>query len=73
MIQVKQIEGRTYYSTERRGVEYTARQFAGRWIVSTHRKSLGRSNAGGCKHFDSVEQLAASVRAFAGLDILIAA
>lgn len=71
MITAKEIEGVTYYTTTRRGVEYTAYTARGQWIVLTHRLALGRRNPGGCKYFDSIQILCQSVKAFSGLDQLI--
>lgn len=73
MIQVQTINGTDYFTTEARGVEYAARvNVLGLWEVSSRRKSLGRRNVGTCRHFDSIEQMAASISAFRGLDRLVA-
>lgn len=74
IITAKQIESTTYYSVVLRGVEYCAylTKHSG-WCVTTHRVALGRSNAGGCKYFDSLSDLSAKVKAFSGLDKLLAA
>jgi hypothetical protein len=63
--------GVTYYSTERRGVGYIARQTSwGAWWVGSHRKSLGR-HVGGGRYYASLEDLAAGCKAFAALPVLI--
>lgn len=60
------------FSTELRGVEYYARiDGIGRWEVTSHRKALGRRNVGTVRHFANVEQVAASIKAFANLDLLV--
>lgn len=73
MIEAREINGRTYYTTTRKGTEYCARKcFAnGGWIVETRRLALGRNNFGSVKRFDNVADLSANVRAFAGLDKLL--
>lgn len=65
------IDGVTYYTTTRRGVEYTAYTTRGTWQVITRRLALGRFNPGGCKHFDDIKTLCEMVKAFSGLDLLI--
>lgn len=73
MITAEIIDNVAYYTTVRGGVEYTAYQSAiGGWYVLTKRLALGRSNVGGCKHFDSVNAVASSVKAFFGLNQLVA-
>lgn len=73
MISAETLDGVTYYSATRRGVEYMAFDGLSGWGVSTRRLALGRMNVGGFKYYDSVEQISATVAAFRGLDMLIAA
>lgn len=71
-ITAETIDGVTYYTTERRGVIYTANQTAGgNWWVSSHRKALGRMHIGGGRYYESLDALAAGCKAFAGLPILL--
>jgi len=73
MITAEIIDNVTYYTTVRGGVEYTAYQNAmGGWYVLTKRLALGRPNIGGCKNFDSVNAVSSSVKAFFGLNLLVA-
>ena len=67
------LNGSTYYTTRRAGVEYTAQQLAGQWFVSTRRLALGRHHAGGGRYYATLADLASQCKAFAGLDALIAA
>lgn len=68
------IDGVTYYSATRRGSLYTAYQTsAGSWFVASHRLALGRFHVGGGKYYDDLAHLAASCKAFAGLDLLLSA
>lgn len=71
MIQQGIIEGRSYYTTVRAGVEYTAMKDSAGWGVATRRLALGRFNTGGFKRFDSLSELAQKVRAFRGIDELV--
>lgn len=75
LIQASNIEGKTYYTAIARGVEYTAceSKVTNNWFVYTRRLALGRSNMGGVRYYESVEALAANCKAFAGLDVLLAA
>lgn len=41
MITSSVIDGRTYYSAVRAGVEYTVQELGGGWFVGSHRKALG--------------------------------
>lgn len=72
MIQLEIINGAAYYTTTARGVEYTAHQLAGEWFVATRRLALGRRHIGGGKYYATLADVAASVKAFAGLDALAA-
>lgn len=73
MIQAHTIDGKTYYSATARGVEYTAHLNAAGWFVSSRRLSLGRRHIGGGKYYDSLEALSSGCKAFAALDVLVAA
>ena len=73
MIQASNIDGTTYYSATARGVEYTAHLNAVGWFVSSRRIALGRSNIGSGRYYASLTALAAGCKAFASLDILVAA
>lgn len=72
-INTEVINGTTYYSAERRGVLYTAyhSEATNTWQCLTHRKALGRSNPGGCRHYETVALLAQKEPVFFGLDRLI--
>lgn len=72
-IQISDADGIRYYHAERAGVQYMAYWRGDRWHVHTKRLALGRSNFGSWKFFECVEELAAKVKAFAGLDRLIGA
>lgn len=63
--------GKTYYSTTVRGVEYCASVLAGQWVVTSRRLALGRGNAGTARFFPTVEVLSGSVKAFSNLDLFI--
>lgn len=73
LIQAEPIGSRTYYTTTARGVEYVAQELAGAWFVSSRRLALGRRHVGGGKYYPTLEAVAAGCKAFAGLDLLIAA
>ena len=65
------IDGMTYYTATRRGVEYTAYQTkGGEWFVATKRLALGRFNPGGGRYYKTIGELAQAVKAFVGLDLL---
>ena len=55
------------FQTVYRGVQYITYPSLGGFVVITHRLALGRSNSGGCKRFNSLEDVAISVKAFARL------
>lgn len=59
--------GKTYYSTEAKGVEYCANELGGRWVVSSRRLRHG----GKVRFFDSLEELCAKVSVFSSLDALV--
>lgn len=65
--------GVVYYTTEHRGVGYTAYQdFTGGWQVISRRLSL-RHSPGTCRRFPDVASVAANVKAFDGLDLMLGA
>ena len=71
-INTHQMDNGLAFSTEARGVEYFARvDGMGRWEVSSRRLALGRSNVGTVRHFDTLEAVEASVKAFDGLALLL--
>lgn len=63
-----EIDGKTYYNTVARGVEYCAyfMESAGQWFVSSHRLALGR-HIGGGKYYASLD----SCKPFAALPALM--
>lgn len=68
----KIIDGTTYYTTIRRGVEYFAyRTRRGDWWLGTNRLGLSR-HIGGGRYYDDVDALAASCKAFVDLPALLA-
>lgn len=73
MIQATVQADTTYYTATARGVEYCAHRNVAGWFVSSRRLSLGRFNTGGGKYYGSLQDLAEGCKAFAGLDVLVAA
>jgi hypothetical protein len=71
LIQASEIEGKTYYTAVARGVEYTAFEQVGGWFVASHRQALGRRHIGGGKHYETLAEVSAKCKAFAGLDLLV--
>lgn len=68
LINTHQMANGFAFSTEARGVEYFARlNILGKWEVSSRRMSLGRRNPGSVRHFDTLAEVEANVKAFAGL------
>ena len=66
------IDGTTYYSTVRRGVEYTAYLTSGgNWWLGTVRLALGRSHVGGGRYYPDLPALAAGCKAFADLPAML--
>lgn len=65
--------GKTYYETEKGGVQYMASQKpSGGWEVYTQRKALRAAGmGGGVKHYKTLEELVAANKAFAGLDKML--
>lgn len=72
LITASEIDGRTYYTATRNGVEYCAGQLGEGWFVSSCRLALGRRHIGGGKHYADLAAVAAGCKAFAGLDTLVA-
>lgn len=71
MIEQTTHDGRDYYAATRAGIRYTASRDVIGWTVHSHRLALGRFNAGSVKRFDSLASLAATCKAFKGLDVLV--
>lgn len=68
IIEATILNGITYYETKVRGVEFCAHQNGvGSWVVSSRRTR----STGTVKHFASVQDMAAKVKAFANLDALL--
>lgn len=66
------LDGVSYYTTTRRGVEYCAyKTGAGNWFVSTHRAALGQRHIGGGRYYNDLCDLSANCKAFAALPALI--
>jgi len=64
--EVEEVAGTQYVTTEARGVRYTLSNSSGQWVVYTRRKGYGgRFHTGGCKVFNSLQEVAAKCRAFA--------
>lgn len=63
--------GVKYLTAVYRGTEYTLRQGAFGWELSTRRLSLGRYNFGGFKRFDTLAAVAAGCKAFGNEAALI--
>lgn len=59
-----------YLATTYRGTIYTLRRSPWAWEVSTRRLALGRGNIGGVKHFDTLADVRANCKAFAGVELL---
>ena len=64
--------GTKYITAVYRGTEYTLRQGAHGWELTTHRLALGRYNFGGFKRFDTLAAVAAGCKAFGNEAALIA-
>lgn len=73
MITAETLDGVTYYSATRRGVEYMAFDSMSGWGVSTRRLALGRMNVGGFKYYSGPAEISEKVKAFAGLALLLSA
>lgn len=71
MIQQTTTDGRDYFTTTRRGVEYTAMRQGDAWGVASRRLALGRWNVGGFRHYATLGDLEAGCKAFAGLSLLV--
>ena len=61
--------GTVYLTTEYRGTAYTLRRSQWGWELTTKRISLGRWNMGGFKRFDTLADVQAGCKAFAGVDL----
>ena len=61
--------GTAFLTAVYRGTSYClSRDIEGGWQVATHRLGLPRQ-CGGCKWFETIEQVRAQCKAFADLDI----
>ena len=62
------------FEATKRGVSYYTYQIAdGRWCVSSQRLALRAARMGGtARYFDTVQDVAKNIKAFDGLDVLIA-
>lgn len=67
------LDGVSYFTTTRRGVDYCAyeQKAVGKWFVSSHRTGLGPLHIGGGRYYDSLADLAANCKAFAALPALL--
>lgn len=61
--------GTVYLTAEYRGTAYTLRRSQWGWELSTKRLSLGRYNVGGFKRFDTLAEVQAKCKAFAGVEL----
>ena len=70
---IQMIEANTF-STEARGVSYYLRlDVLGRWELSSQRLALSAARMGGTvRHFASLADVSASIKAFRGIDLLAA-
>lgn len=67
----REIHGNTVYLTATyRGTVYTLRRSPCAWEVSTRRLALGRNNTGSVKHFETLADVKANCKAFAGVELL---
>lgn len=64
------IPGKTYYSTDWRGIQYQAYHNGTDWVVET-RRATHQHLAPSTRHFASLRLLANTLKAFSGLDALI--
>lgn len=72
IITADQLDGITYYETQRNGVAYTCHLTSdGEWCVHSHRLALGRHNVGTIRHYKNIDLLASSVKAFGQLPKLL--
>lgn len=64
----QEIDGKTYFSTVSRGVEYCASftESVGEWFVATHRLALGK-HVGGGKYYKNI----GDCKVFAALPVLM--
>ena len=72
IITASTIDGTTFYTTVRRGIEYTAHLTAGgNWWLGTTRLALGRNHIGGGRYYSDIDALAAGCKAFADLPLML--
>lgn len=67
------LDGVSYFTTTRRGVDYCAykQNDSDQWWVSTHRVGLGPLHIGGGRYYRDLNDLAANCKAFAALPALL--
>lgn len=67
------LDGVSYFTTTRRGVDYCAckQHDSDQWWVSTHRIALGSMHIGGGRYYRDLNDLAANCKAFAALPALL--
>jgi hypothetical protein len=66
VFEVEEVNGKQYVTTEARGVRYTLAPNGDGWAVYTKRLGYGgRFHMGGCKMFDTLQDVANKCRAFA--------
>ncbi|WP_153133211.1 hypothetical protein [Dechloromonas hortensis] len=70
-ITAQTLDGVTYYTTTRRGVEYTAYVLGGQWFVASHRATLGPRHVGGGRYYQDLDALANGCKAFAALPVFL--
>jgi hypothetical protein len=61
--------GATYLKTEYRGTSYILRRSQWGWELTTKRLALGRYNVGGRKRFQTLAEVQANCKAFAGVEL----
>lgn len=67
------LDGVSYYTTRRAGVDYCAckQNDSDQWWVSTHRVGLGPLHIGGGRYYRDLNDLAANCKAFIALPALL--
>lgn len=64
---VSKLDGSPYITAVARGTQYTLMRLGDAWFVSSRRLALGRSNAGGGKHYTTLADVAKGCKAFGDL------
>lgn len=71
MIQATETNTGLAFETVARGVSYYLRRnVVGRWELSSRRLALGSRHFGQVRHFDSLEAVETTVKAFRGISLL---